>query len=239
MNTANYVGPVANQGNCTLYRPVPLVSDAPYIAVNHDNLQAAEQRRQHYQNALSQYPLPEPDKGACINASLFEVSLVELSTEELTSFPGVMLLCMPSLVVQVLASNGILGAETTHIDSISESHINTQTIATIAPLALQRSLDGCLYFDILMQECLSLGLSELHARMAEYENLWGRTDQLEILALVVFYALAADEDFLLRLLNQNLSDDSLRIWWCSKPELHQEIDDYIFFAFFDQWQSYC
>ena len=237
MNTADYVGPVASQGNCTLYRPVPLVSDAPYIAVNHENLQTAEQRRQHYQNALSQYPLPEPDKGAGINASLFEVSLVELSTE-LTRFPGAML-CMPSLVVQVLASNGILGAETTHIDSISESHANTQVIATVAPQGLQAPLDGCLYFDILMQECLSLGLGELHARMAEYESLWGRTDQLEILALVVFYALAADEDFLLRLLNQNLSGDSLRIWWCGKPELHQEIDDYIFFAFFDQWQSYC
>lgn len=221
----------------TLCRQATFAADVSLTPVNEKYVQIAEELRGQYQDTLNAYPVPEVDDATRMNMPLFELSIGELPAGAV-GYAGEMM-CLPSLVAQVLLNNGTLQSEAIDIDGMSEKYTCPAEVDFIASLAFLRPSDGCLYFDILVHECMRLGIQELHTGLREYERLWGRTDQLEILAILCSCALFNGENFLSWLQSQHHPQAAVAEYWQDKPELYASIDDYIFFAFSYQWLTWC
>lgn len=174
-----------------------------------------------------------------------------------------MLMVVPQLITSLQRSGGPLRPHTPTVvisdqDLITNSHFtkeNTHTLDAIYQSFMTNLPTGLAFFTLLRDECLRLTLYELSNTLQTLsEVFFDEPDQLETIALVYFHAATCEENCVTDLATTHdsrstpiaASPQRIKTTWFEdiekylqlRPQLRRLIEEYIFFAFYNQWMAF-
>lgn len=191
---------------------------------------------------------------------------LQIDISEVTGLSGDtrMLMAVPRFITLSQRTDGALRPHTptaviANPEPITHSHFakgNTHTLNAIYQSFMASLPTGLTFFTLLRDECLRLTLYELSNTLQMLSEVFiDKPDQLETIALVYFHAAVCEESCATDLAKIHDSRSATPIavnpqrikaaWFAEiekylqlRPQLRRLIEEYIFFAFYNQWMAF-
>ncbi|QCR59109.1 hypothetical protein FD644_01555 [Serratia fonticola] len=220
------------------------------------------QRKAIYQYAMDRHQTFDDTTGEAVT-ELRRWLQIDISEIAVLSCDKRMLMVAPEFITSSQRTGGVLRPHTptaviSDQELITHSHFaerNTHTLNAIYQSFMASLPTGLTFFTLLRDECLRLTLYELSntLRMLS-EVFFDKPDQLEMIALVYFHAAVCEESCATDLAKIHdsrsapiaVNPQKIKAAWFAeiekylqlRPQLRRLIEEYIFFAFYNQWMAF-
>ncbi|NCG53464.1 hypothetical protein [Serratia fonticola] len=220
------------------------------------------QRKAIYQYAMDRHQTFDDTTGEAVT-ELRRWLQIDISEIAVLSGDKRMLMVAPRFITSLQLTGGVLRPHTsTAITSdqelITHSHFakgNSHTLNALYQSFMTSLPTGLTFFTLLRDECLRLKLSELSNTLQTLsEEFFDKPDQLETIALVYFHAAVCEESCATDLAKIHdsrsvpiaVNPQRIKAAWFAeiekylqlRPQLRRLIEEYIFFAFYNQWMAF-
>lgn len=220
------------------------------------------QRKAIYQYAMDRHQTFDDTTGEAVTELRRWLQIV-ISEIAVRSGDKRMLMVAPGFITSSQRTGEVLRPHTptaviSNQELITHRHFakgNTHTLNAIYQSFMASLPTGLTFFTLLRDECLRLNLCELSNTLQTLsEVFFDKPDQLETIALVYFHAAVCEESCATDLAKIHdsrsapiaVNPQRIKAAWFAdiekylqlRPQLRRLIEEYIFFAFNNQWMAY-